>query len=159
MTARVAASTYDVSGSWSPLKGVGTTMKYASHISGFPTAFSAPEAITSCSMDSRPGSMMWSLPALVLATTSGLTSTPVTCTPCLAAMMAVGRPMYPRPIKHAFILLFIKLKIHIESFPQTFMKRYSIVWCKSRGSVSIFKCHTSSFSLIRVHMPYCTTII
>ena len=29
----------------------------------------------------------------VISTTFGLISTPVICTPCLAAMMAVGRPM------------------------------------------------------------------
>lgn len=93
MTARVAASTYEMSGSWLPLNGVGTTMKYASLTSGVVLAWRAPERTTSCSISSMPGSTMWRCPWFVISTTLGLMSTPVTCTPCLAAIIAVGRPI------------------------------------------------------------------
>jgi hypothetical protein len=43
-------------------------------------------------------------PRLMVFTTSGFTSTPVTLIPLLAAAAAVGRPMYPKPINTTFMI-------------------------------------------------------
>src|SRR5437868_6565587 len=45
----------------------------------------------------KPGSITGDLPALIIATLSGLTSTPITSWPAFARHAAVTDPTYPRP--------------------------------------------------------------
>ena len=52
-----------------------------------------PEVSAWCSRSGRPGSWMCRAPLRSVSRTRGLVSTPVTCTPALARVQAVGRPM------------------------------------------------------------------
>ena len=67
--ALVAASTKLISGSFFPLKGVGTTMRYVSAAIGLSEAVSLPDLTASATIVYNSGSTMWVFPALMLSIT------------------------------------------------------------------------------------------
>src|SRR5690348_15823175 len=86
-----------MSGSCSPVNGVGTAMMKASDGSGLSVARSLPAETAACTTMSRSGSTMWILPVLMTSTMRCATSTPITSNPRLANAPATGKPTEPRP--------------------------------------------------------------
>ena len=83
--------------------GVGTQIIYASETSGAVLHFSFPCFTTDFTNSPNPGSSICILPALIVLTISSFTSAPMTSKSLAANIVAVGNPMYPRPITHIFI--------------------------------------------------------
>ena len=89
----VAASTNEISGSWLPLNGVGTTMRYTSAELALVDALKKPLETAFETMASKSGSTIWIFPWLIVSTTLWFISTPKTFVPCDAIKAEVGNPI------------------------------------------------------------------
>jgi hypothetical protein len=117
MIASVAASTWDRSGRWSGPNGVGTATMYVRAVGVSFWALSSPCVTAPATCVARSGSRKGTSPRLTASTWTGLTSTPITCTPFVARMAAVGSPMYPRPITATVLISCIQPLPSAEDVP------------------------------------------